>query len=118
MITPAEFYRSLPGNLQQKFSEWSDFLYNDVEFNMPDSPLHAMGHCERVLFHALFMGDREMGGQDFEALETLAHAAVFHDTRRLDEYRTQATAHALRSTMKISAVSPTVTSRFIPKPPA
>lgn len=95
MITPAEFYRSLPGNLQQKFSEWSKFLYNDVEFNMPDSPLHAMGHCERVLFHALFMGDREMGGQDFEALEILAHAAMFHDTRRLDEY--QDTGHGARA---------------------
>ena len=46
MITPAEFYKSLPGDIPRLFSEWGQFLYNNVEFNMPDSPLHAKGHCE------------------------------------------------------------------------
>ena len=115
MITPAEFYKSLPGDIPRLFSEWGQFLYNNVEFNMPDSPLHAKGHCERVLFHALYMGNREMGGQDSEALEILAHAAVFHDTRRLDEYLD--TVHAHRSTIRISAGNRTAISHFIPKQP-
>lgn len=97
MITPAEFYKSLPGDIPRLFSEWGQFLYNDVVFNMPDSPLHAKGHCERVLFHALYMGNREMGRQDSEALEILAHAAVFHDTRRIDEYLD--TGHGARASV-------------------
>ncbi|MDE6090464.1 MAG: hypothetical protein K2G41_07155 [Duncaniella sp.] len=87
MITPSRFYESLPATARELFLKWGDFLWNDVTFNMPDSKLHAMGHCERVLFHALAMGVLEIGHDDMEALEILAHASVFHDTRRQDEYQ-------------------------------
>lgn len=86
MITPARYYDTLPAEVRNLFLKWGQFLYDDVSFNMPDSPLHAAHHCERVLYHALRMGVAEMGIDDAEALEILAHASVFHDTRRHDEY--------------------------------
>ncbi|WP_300506578.1 hypothetical protein [uncultured Duncaniella sp.] len=86
MITPARYYDDLPAEVRNLFLKWGRFLYDDVSFNMPDSPLHAAHHCERVLLHALRMGVAEMGIDDIEALEILAHASVFHDTRRHDEY--------------------------------
>lgn len=86
MITPSEFYDSLPENVIRLFLKWGQFLYDDVTFNMPDSELHAKEHCERVMLHALTMGALEFGEDDLDALEILAHASVFHDTRRQDEY--------------------------------
>lgn len=56
-----------------------------VVFNRPDSAVHAADHCRRVLIHALLTGCAEFGADDAEALEILAHASLFHDTRRLDE---------------------------------
>lgn len=85
-IVPAKYYDRLPANARKIFLRWAPRLYDTVRFNMPDSELHAMEHCERVLFHALAVGAEEIGDDDREALEILAHAAVFHDTRRHDEY--------------------------------
>lgn len=86
MITPPKYYANLPQAVGRLFVEQADFLYSQVNFNMPDSPLHAKAHCERVLLHALATGAEESGADDMEGLEILAHAAVFHDTRREDEY--------------------------------
>lgn len=86
MITPHKYYANLPKAVGRLFVEQADFLYSQVNFNMPDSPLHAKAHCERVLLHALATGAEELGTDDREGLEILAHAAVFHDTRREDEY--------------------------------
>lgn len=86
MITPRKYYSALPPEVAAMFVDMAEFMYAHIDFNMPDSPLHAKEHCERVLLHALSMGVAEMGADDTEALEILAHAAVFHDTRRQDEY--------------------------------
>lgn len=56
-----------------------------VVFNRPDSTVHAADHCRRVLIHALITGSVVFGPDDAEALEILAHASLFHDTRRIDE---------------------------------
>ena len=63
---------------------WSGFFDGMVEFNRPFSKIHAAEHCRRVLLHALAIGMSEMG-DDPEALEILAQASIFHDTRRIDE---------------------------------
>ena len=63
---------------------WSGFFNGMVEFNRPFSKIHAAEHCRRVLLHALAIGMSEMG-DDPEALEILAQASIFHDTRRIDE---------------------------------
>lgn len=95
MITPARFYTHLPENARSLFLKWGQFMHDNIRFNMPDSPLHAMNHCERVMLHALTIGALEFGDDDTEALEILAHASAFHDTRRLDEYSD--TGHGARA---------------------
>ncbi|MDE6782692.1 MAG: isochorismatase family protein [Paramuribaculum sp.] len=67
------------------FRRWQQYLYHDVDFNMPDSEIHSYAHTERVLLHALTLG-YEIMKDDPEALDILAHAALFHDTRRQDDY--------------------------------
>lgn len=65
--------------------KWDEFMDKRVKFNMADSEFHAASHCERVLLYALIIGDN-LFGDDAEALDILAHASVFHDTRRQDDY--------------------------------
>lgn len=67
------------------FRRWQQYLYRDVDFNMPYSEIHSYAHTERVLLHALSLG-HDIMGNDPEALDILAHAALFHDTRRQDDY--------------------------------
>lgn len=75
----------LPTEPAKVFDRWDDYLYQKVNFNMADSKIHSYGHTERVLFHALNVGRIELA-DDPEALEILAHASLFHDTRREDDY--------------------------------
>ena len=76
---------TLPTCVVESFQKWRDVLYRDVDFGMPDSRLHSYAHTERVLLHALAVG-YEVFGENPENLEILAHASLFHDTRRQDEY--------------------------------
>ncbi|MDE6086339.1 MAG: HD domain-containing protein [Muribaculaceae bacterium] len=85
MLLPQAEFDRLPPNVKPLFSKWATFLHEKVDFNMPDSLFHAAPHCERVLLYALIIGEKILGNNP-EALETLAHAAIFHDTRRLDDY--------------------------------
>lgn len=85
MIVPRKEIGRLSPIVKELFLQWRDFLYNRVNFNMPESEIHAAGHCERVLLYALIIG-HEVFGDNLHVLTTLAHAAVFHDTRRQDDY--------------------------------
>lgn len=85
MIIPRDIIASQTPEVVAGFDRWAPYMWNNVDFNMPDSPIHAKPHCERVLLHALRIADRLLPA-DAEAAEILAHASVFHDTRRLDEY--------------------------------
>lgn len=85
MIIPETEIDNLQPIVRDMFRQWAGFMYGRVRFNMPDSPIHALGHCERVLLYALVLGV-EIFGDDREALEILAHASAFHDTRRQDDY--------------------------------
>ena len=85
MLLPQAEFDRLPPNVKPLFSKWATFLHEMVDFIMPDSLFHAAPHCERVLLYALIIGEKILGNNP-EALETLAHAAIFHDTRRLDDY--------------------------------
>lgn len=68
------------------FRYWEGFMKRRVEFwQIPgDLDIHTQGHCERVLMHALRIGDAR-AVTDRQML-ALAHAAIFHDTRRRDNY--------------------------------
>lgn len=85
MMVPQKEIDGLSPIVKTMFLQWRDFLYSRVRFNMPDSEIHAAAHCERVLLYALIIG-HEIFGDDPYVLTALAHAAVFHDTRRLDDY--------------------------------
>ena len=85
VIIPDKEISLLTKGGKEYFLQWADFMYRCVRFNMPDSELYAATHCERVLLFALLIGENRFTG-DSRALEILAHAAVFHDTCRFDEY--------------------------------
>lgn len=67
------------------FRQCDKFLHDKVDFTHPESLIHAVPHSERVLLYALILAESEMPGDD-SAREILAHASVFHDTRRFDDY--------------------------------
>ena len=73
------------------FTRWRDYMAAHLDFSLPDSPIHTMPHCARVLLLALAVARRE----GFAETEALAHAAIFHDTRRRDDGRD--TGHGWRA---------------------
>lgn len=89
-----ETISNLPPIVQSNFYKWVEFLHRRVTFNMPDSYFHGPLHCARVLLYALIMGERLLK-DDAQALTILAHAAVFHDSRRQDEWAD--TGHGARA---------------------
>ena len=85
MNIPKSEIEILSSAVRGKFLQWNDYMYSRVKFNMPDSEIHAASHCERVLLYVLILG-ADILGADSDALDILAHAAIFHDTRRQDDY--------------------------------
>lgn len=85
MNIPRPEIRSLSPAVKEVFLKWNGFMYRHVRFNRPDSEIHAANHCERVLLFALIIGEK-ICGDDREAFEILAHASIFHDTRRENDY--------------------------------
>ncbi len=72
--------------VQEMFRYWEHYMEEHVEFwEIPGNiDIHTEGHCERVLMHALRLG-HECGVEE-RVMTALAHAAIFHDTRRKDNY--------------------------------
>lgn len=85
MRIPEAEINKLSPKVREEFLKWDDFLHTRVKFNRPESSIHAEGHCERVLLYALIIGEKVFG-DDSNALEILAQASVFHDTRRQNDY--------------------------------
>ncbi|MGL4993530.1 MAG: HD domain-containing protein [Bacteroidales bacterium] len=86
MNLPQHEIDKLSPTVRELFLQWSDFMHSLINFNMPESYIHAASHCERVLLYSLLIGEKQFDS-DIVALTILAHAAIFHDTRRLDEYQ-------------------------------
>lgn len=85
MKIPQSEIAQLSPTVKDMFTKWANYMYENVKFNMPDSKIHAFAHCERVLLYALIIGEK-IYGDDKDKLEALAHSAIFHDTRRQDDY--------------------------------
>lgn len=86
MKIPDRYLEGQPDIVVRLFRKWRDFMYSGaVRYSRGDSCVHGMDHYERVLFHALTVG-HDIFGADENALEALAQAAVWHDSRRQDEY--------------------------------
>ena len=94
MIVPPKFIRALPPVVGKLFKQWAEYMYNTIPFQLKDSPIHSTAHCERVLLYALLMGNSELS-DDERILTILAHASIFHDTRREDEWKD--TGHGARA---------------------
>lgn len=82
---PLKLVRQLPAVVGEYYRKWADYMYEQVPFCLADSFIHSQAHAERVLLYAMMLGDKLMPG-DAAALTILAHAAVFHDTQRQDEW--------------------------------
>lgn len=85
MIVPEKEIERLSPMEQQIFRHWAQYMHDRVKFNLTGSEIHAMPHCERVLLYSLLIG-ASIFGDDEDALTILAHASIFHDTRRQDDY--------------------------------
>ena len=72
------------GNIQERYIYWKNFMEEQVVFSLSDSSLHTKNHCARVLLYALAIGD-EIGLTDKD-MDALGAAAVFHDSRRQDDW--------------------------------
>lgn len=84
-VIPDEIIENVSSFVKNMFLKWRSFMYENVIFNMPDSEIHAQGHCERVLLFAVMLGEK-IFGDSVSLVEPLAHAAIFHDSRRQDDY--------------------------------
>lgn len=85
MVTPENIINKQPDIVQNMFRYWTEYMEKNISFGLYDSDIHTTSHCERVLLYALIMGQIIFKDNE-KYLETLAHASVFHDTRRLDDY--------------------------------
>ena len=85
MRTPQYIVETLPEQVKNDFLYWTEYMENNLVFHLPDSEWHTTGHCERVLLYALLIGVQVSGcGRD--ELRALAHASIFHDTCRQDDF--------------------------------
>ncbi|MCM0624495.1 HD domain-containing protein [Lysinibacillus sp. OL1_EC] len=69
--------------IQDSYERWYTFMDERIEFWLPNSVWHTKTHCARVLLLALLIGHQK--GLSEEEKDALAMAAVFHDSRRLDD---------------------------------
>ncbi|MCQ4770412.1 HD domain-containing protein [Intestinimonas massiliensis] len=66
------------------YENWSNFLESQVEFSWKGSEKHTKAHCARVLLYALLIADKM--ALPAKERDALCAAAVFHDSRRLDDW--------------------------------
>lgn len=71
-------------SIQKWYEPWLSFMEKNVEFWLKNSEKHTKLHCARVLLYALLIGrQKNLAGDE---MEVLAQAAVFHDSRRQDDW--------------------------------
>ncbi|KAA5379385.1 hypothetical protein [Phocaeicola dorei] len=94
MQIPQYIIDSQPSSVRKNYRYWEQYMEERVSFSLPTSEVHGKGHSKRVLLYALMMV-RQRLGENEEAMRILSHAAVFHDTRRLDDWSD--TGHGARA---------------------
>lgn len=70
--------------VKERYKKWYEFMEKNIDFSFKDSEMHTKHHCARVLLLSLVIS-HEIGLSD-EEMEVLSIAAVFHDSRRLDDW--------------------------------
>ncbi len=69
--------------IKNPYERWYKFMEEKIEFWLPDSEWHTKAHSARVLLLTLLIGHQK--GLSDEELDALGMAAIFHDSRRLDD---------------------------------
>ena len=75
---------TIPETIRPDYEAWHSFLEAEVQFSLADSEKHTKEHCSRVLLFALLIADKM--DLPHEEREVLCAAAVFHDSRRQDDW--------------------------------
>lgn len=113
MNIPPTIIASQSERVRDLFSYWEAYMEKNVEFwKIPGNlDIHTQGHCERVLLHALRIGDARKATD--QQMLALAHASIFHDTRRKDNYLD--TGHGARAAEYYKAFCKEQGLRFLPE---
>ncbi len=69
--------------IKKPYERWYKFMEQNVVFWLPDSVWHTKAHCARVLLLVLLIGHQK--GLSDKEMDALGMAAIFHDSRRLDD---------------------------------
>lgn len=69
--------------IKEPYEQWYALMEKNIEFWLPESEWHTKTHCARVLLLSLLIGHQK--GLSDEEKDALGMAAVFHDSRRLDD---------------------------------
>lgn len=75
---------TIPEQVRPAHEHWEAFLNEHVDFQLKTSEKHTKEHCARVLLYCLMIAD-QMNISSAEK-EILCMAAVFHDSRRQDDW--------------------------------
>ena len=75
---------NLPETVRGDYGKWRAFLQKQVTFSLKDSEKHTKDHCARVLLYALLIAEKMRLPRSER--EVLCAAAVFHDSRRQDDW--------------------------------
>lgn len=81
--TPSDPRKDVPQDVMDQHLAWARILGEQVSF-AHESALHGRAHTLRVLLYALLIA-RELGLSDKDT-NRLAAAAIFHDSRRVDDW--------------------------------
>ena len=75
---------TVPEQVRPAYDDWKRFLDERVDFWLKTSEKHTKEHCARVLLYCLLIADRKKLSQ--KERDILCAAAVFHDSRRQDDW--------------------------------
>ncbi|URZ05192.1 HD domain-containing protein [Clostridium felsineum] len=70
--------------IEKKYNKWYKFMQENINFSLKDSLKHTKDHCTRVLVLALVIA-YQIRLSD-EELDILSLVAIFHDSRRFDDW--------------------------------
>ena len=82
-MIPIDILSAQTNRVRNSFNKWTELYTQRLVLFQRHSLIHGEAHSERVLLHALRIADAMQ--LDDLAMEQLAHAAIFHDTRRQDD---------------------------------
>lgn len=113
MNIPEKTISRQPERVRKMFLTWIKFMEQEVDFwEIPgDLDIHTQSHCERVLMHALRIGEARHASD--RQMLALAHASIFHDTRRKDNYLD--TGHGARAAKHYREFCDNCKLKFLPE---